>query len=170
MCGILAEYVRKNILNRNQNLQKTFAKNAKLIYNTINAYNNTQKNQPANQPRRFKMTKPSEKPKTYQYTPKFGTSTYTVTLEINNYAAGGTALMLVDEDQQLVSMASVKLDKNPAIPPDAEPHQMIWVKDYGENEGMLEFLTQNKIVELTGEITLTGFITVEAAAINPELF
>jgi hypothetical protein len=64
------------------------------------------------------------------------------------------ALQLVDaEDGCPIATASVNL-------PDAEcPEGHTYIKDWSENMGMLHALTSQGIVEDTGEVAITGFVT-----------
>ena len=42
------------------------------------------------------------------------------------------------------------------------------VKDYSENEGVLDFLTTNNIVVPTDKWVTTGFVDVQVCILNPE--
>jgi len=80
---------------------------------------------------------------------------YTVSLEWNKYGSNGrTALELIDvEDGSPVMTATVNI-------PDAhlEPDEMV-IKNYSENEGVLEFLQENNIVGPIIRTVRTGFVT-----------
>jgi hypothetical protein len=49
-------------------------------------------------------------------------------------------------------------------------HNEVLVKDYSENEGMLEFLTENNIVMYTGRTVVSGFVELHICLLNPEEF
>ena len=82
---------------------------------------------------------------------------YTVSLEWNKYGSNGrTALELIDvEDGSPVMVATVNV-------PDAhlEPDEMI-IKNYSENEGVLEFLQENNIVGPVIRTIRTGFVSAQ---------
>jgi hypothetical protein len=84
-------------------------------------------------------------------------SNYTVSLEWNEYGSNGrTALALIDaEDGFPVMMVTVNI-------PDAhlEPDEMI-IKNYSENEGVLEFLQENNIVGPVIRTVRTGFVSAQ---------
>jgi hypothetical protein len=66
------------------------------------------------------------------------------------------ALELVDiTDGELVAVATTNL---PNV--HLEEGEVI-IKDYSENEGMLDFLLNNHIVERTGKKVNSGFVTME---------
>jgi hypothetical protein len=44
----------------------------------------------------------------------------------------------------------------------------VLVKDYSENEGVLEFLTTNNIVIATDRWVTSGFVDVQVCTLNPE--
>ena len=80
---------------------------------------------------------------------------YTVSLQWEKYQSSGrTALELIDvEDGTPVMMATVNIE-------DAhlEPDELI-IKDYSENEGVLEFLQKNNIVGPVIRTVRTGFVS-----------
>jgi len=47
------------------------------------------------------------------------------------------------------------------------PNEVI-VKNYAENEGILDFLLKNNIVSLTGKIVKTGYVDSEICIIHPK--
>jgi hypothetical protein len=77
--------------------------------------------------------------------------TYNVWLEKQKYANGRTALLLMDEEGQ-VACATVNLPEH-----DLQPGEM-FVKTWGENERMLEFLVKHNLVIDTGREVPTGYV------------
>jgi len=66
---------------------------------------------------------------------------------------GGVALELVDEiDGESVAMATVNL---PEVVLD---HDVVLIKDWSENEGMLDCLVKHNIVSYTGKDVRTGMV------------
>jgi hypothetical protein len=83
----------------------------------------------------------------------FGT-VYRVRLEKHKYANGRTALTLVDaDDGEQVACATVNLPEQQLAPGE------VFVKTWSENEGMLDFLLKNRIVEDMGREVPTGYVT-----------
>lgn len=91
--------------------------------------------------------------KTYKYT--IFDSEYEVYLYFSKYTNQRTAIELIDaEDGIPFARATVNV---PDIPlEDGE----ICVKDYSENEGMLDFLIENKIVESEYRFVRDKFLVV----------
>jgi hypothetical protein len=91
------------------------------------------------------------------YKLKIHYSTYTVSLRWSKYNSNGrTALELIDaEDGFPVMVATVNI-------PDEhlEPDEII-IKDYAENQGVLEFLHENNIVGPVIRTVHTGFASVQ---------
>jgi hypothetical protein len=88
---------------------------------------------------------------TYIYT--LGTVNYDVTLSIVTYNDGGRrGIKLTTVSGEPFGTATVNL-------PDAElePDE-VCIKTWGGNEGMLDFLVRNGIVEPTGRTVQTGFV------------
>ena len=76
------------------------------------------------------------------YTLKTPYETYNVSLKVGKYSDGRTCLQLIDtEDGSPVMMATVNL---PGVV--LEKDEVI-IKNYSENEGVLEFLIENGIVK-----------------------
>jgi hypothetical protein len=87
------------------------------------------------------------------YTLKTQHAEYNVHLEKGKYSNGRTAIELIDaEDGIPVMVATVNI---PEVPLNEDE---IIIKDYSENEGVLDFLQQNGLVgEVLREVT-TGFV------------
>lgn len=64
----------------------------------------------------------------------------------------GTALTIKDEDGESIAIASVNIGSMPA--------GCIAVKNYSENEGILDWLIENKIVDKPSCIILSGFVCI----------
>ncbi len=80
---------------------------------------------------------------------------YTVFLRWSKYGSNGrTALELIDaEDGSPVMTATVNIPEE-----HLEANEMI-IKNYSENEGVLEFLQENKFVGPIIRTVRTGFVT-----------
>lgn len=85
-----------------------------------------------------------------------------VYVERQNYDRGGLRIQLVDADGNPFAVASVAV-----AGVELEPDEII-VKDYSENEGMLEFLVENNIVEETDQLVIVGRATCKIAKVLPE--
>jgi hypothetical protein len=83
------------------------------------------------------------------------------TLKINRYVEGNRiALSLVDEDGMPMGMATVNL---PDIP---IPKDCAFIKDYSENEGLVEALTSAGIItEQVGEVR-SGHVMIGLYKLN----
>lgn len=91
---------------------------------------------------------------TYEYK-SFG-QTYTVWIDKKRYGNGRVALILMSELGP-VARATVNL-------PDEDPKSgEVFIKTWGENEDMLDFLVRNGIVEDTGRDVVTGYARARIA-------
>ena len=71
------------------------------------------------------------------------------------YTNGRTALLLIDvDDNEHVATATVNL------PDDDIPEKYVAIKDYSENEGMLNLLIKEKIVAQPVEHINSGFVNI----------
>lgn len=87
----------------------------------------------------------------YKYQSKYGS--YIVDLQWGQYGNGRPALELVDaSDYEPVCVATINL---PDVP--LGEHETI-IKDYSENEGVLNFLQTNGIVGPVKRWVRTGFV------------
>lgn len=83
-----------------------------------------------------------------------------VYLEFNKYANDRTAIQLMSETEGPIAMATVNI-------PDATlAEDEIIIKDYSENEGMAEFITENNIGTPTGRYVSSGFVTCPVFKLN----
>lgn len=78
-----------------------------------------------------------------------------VTIDLSQkYLNGRTAIQLISvEDNMPYCVATVNVD----VP--LEENEVA-IKDYSENEGMLDFLIANKVVEDTGKRTESGWVKI----------
>lgn len=80
---------------------------------------------------------------------------WTCDLQKARYCNGRTALVLVDpEDGERVTTATVNLPDEPL----AEGE--VFIKDYAENEGMVAALQEAGVVQPTGRVVVSGYVTV----------
>lgn len=89
--------------------------------------------------------------------------TYEVYVSKRKYSNGRTALELIDAADGLpyavatVNLPDVLIDQNEVL-----------IKNYSENEGMLEFLIQNNIVKHSGYGVNNGHVWVPVCELLPE--
>ena len=89
--------------------------------------------------------------------------TYSVTVKLDKYANGRTAIQILDAiDGQTYATATVNIDH--VLLADNE----VLIKDYSENEGMLDFLIKNNIVTPTPNGVQSGFVWLPVAILNDE--
>jgi hypothetical protein len=67
------------------------------------------------------------------------------------YHLGGTALQLQHEGEPLAT-ATVWLDVPPA-------KGCVWIKDWSENEGVFDSLVEAGVIEETGAVCHSGYVT-----------
>ena len=90
-------------------------------------------------------------------------SEYNVIIEKKQYTNGRTAIQLIDkEDGCPVMIATVN------IPEEILEKDEVIIKDYSENEGMLDFLLTNDIVTLTDQVIESGYVRLYVCILNPE--
>lgn len=100
--------------------------------------------------------------KEFTFTTKHGGS-YQVFIQLGKYRNGQTSVQLIDaEDGQPVATASI------AMPELSLEDNQIVVKDYSENEGMLDFLLENSIIEMCSEYIETGYNISSVVKLLPE--
>ena len=76
-------------------------------------------------------------------------------VERRSYGNGRTALQLVDAvDGSPIARATVNLPEVEMAPDE------VAIKSYGENEGLLEALTDAGVIEPTSRVVVTGYVTV----------
>lgn len=79
-----------------------------------------------------------------------------VLVVMSEYHAGGTAIVLCDDQNEQLATATVWLETPPAP-------GCVWIKNWSENVGMLEALTDAGIIKPTGRIRMTGFVSADEA-------
>lgn len=103
-----------------------------------------------------------ENNKQYTYPGPYGI--YQVYLQMGKYNNGRAAIQLIDaNDHELVTTATINLV-------DADiPEGHVAIKDYSENEGMLEWLMKNEIVSEPLTYESSGFILAPVCKILIDL-
>ena len=90
-------------------------------------------------------------------------------LYLASYSDGNTALSMYDTEDGS-AIACVSLNLVPVEPELLEDRALIYLKDYSENEGMLDLLIAEGIVERTGRYRQSGYIEAPLVRIiDPEL-
>lgn len=82
-----------------------------------------------------------------------------LTIVMSRYANGQNAIQLVDQDGMPFMTASVAYDVNIAI-------DCVIIKNYSENEGILEALIEAGIIDKPFMEIPTGFVTLYVAALK----
>lgn len=101
--------------------------------------------------------------KTFSISAPWDTKSTVVSIKLGKYANNRTSINLIDvNDNQPYAVATTNLPDVLLL--DNE----VLVKDYSENEGVLEFLTTNNIVVPTDKWVTTGFVDVQVCVLNPE--
>ena len=89
---------------------------------------------------------------TYNYNTPYGT-TVPISLQIGKYANGHSKIQMIDmTDGFPYATASVSV-------PDLADGE-VGIKNYSENEGVLEFLLENNIVEQPHRFVESGFVII----------
>ena len=101
-----------------------------------------------------------------QNTFKVGAAKYTKAgyISIEQYRNGEVALTVTGEDGEPQCVATVAITDAPRIGPDR-----VWLKGWGENEGVPEAMQAAGLLTLTGRVWPTGFVEAQEAALSPEL-
>lgn len=95
----------------------------------------------------------SKKKTIYNFAAKY--DNYRVYLSFGSYRNGRTAIELMDaEDGEPVMVATINLPEAPLT------ENEIIIKNYSENEGVLQFLQENGIVGPSKRWIPTGWVTV----------
>lgn len=101
--------------------------------------------------------------KTFSISAPWDTKSTVVSIKLGKYANNRTSINLIDvNDNQPYAVATTNLPDVLLL--DNE----VLVKDYSENEGVLEFLTTNNIVVPTDKWVTSGFVDVQVCVLNPE--
>jgi hypothetical protein len=101
--------------------------------------------------------------KTFSISAPWDTKSIVVRVELGKYANGRTRINLIDDsDNEPYCTATTNLPEVLLL--DNE----VFIKDYSENEGVLDFLTTNNIVIATDKWATSGFVDVQVCTLNPE--
>lgn len=101
--------------------------------------------------------------KTFSISAPWDTKSTVVRVELGKYANGRTRINLIDDlDNEPYATATTNLPEVLLL--DNE----VFIKDYSENEGVLDFLTTNNIVIATDKWATSGFVDVQVCTLNPE--
>jgi hypothetical protein len=101
--------------------------------------------------------------KTFTITAPWDERSTVVRIHLDKYANGRTRINLVDDsDNEPYATATTNLPEVLLL--DNE----VFIKDYSENQGMLDFLVNNNIVFPTDKWATTGFVEVQVCTLNPE--
>jgi hypothetical protein len=101
--------------------------------------------------------------KTFSISAPWDERSTVVSIKLDKYANGRTRINLIDAlDNEPYAVATTNLPDVLLL--DNE----VLVKDYSENEGVLEFLTTNNIVIATDRWVTSGFVDVQVCTLNPE--
>jgi hypothetical protein len=89
-----------------------------------------------------------------------------VMVNVRSYNNGRPALELLEEDMEygLTPYATATVNLPDVL---LEPNEVL-IKDYAENEGILQFLTDNNIVVPTNKGVNSGYVWIPVAILNPE--
>lgn len=81
-------------------------------------------------------------------------------VEKRKYENGRPAIVLNDkETQQRIAIATINIPEINLLPDE------VLIKDYSENEGMMDILTKAEIIKPTTKTVLTGFVTATIAKV-----
>ena len=84
------------------------------------------------------------------------------TVQKRQYGNGRVALQLLDaEDGSPIATATVNLPDEPL------GKNLVFIKDYGENTGILDALISVGVVKPTGEKVRSGFVEVPVCELQP---
>ena len=101
--------------------------------------------------------------KTFSISAPWDEKSTVVRVELGKYANGRTRINLIDDsDNEPYCTATTNLPDVLLL--DNE----VFIKDYSENEGVLDFLTTNNIVIATDKWATSGFVDVQVCTLNPE--
>ena len=98
---------------------------------------------------------------TFTFNTTYGTS-FQVTLAKGKYGNGAKALQLIDaEDGMPYGVATVNTGK-------IYGDDLIAVKDWSENEGMVDFLKEIGFIDRVAAVDQSGYVTVPICHLTPE--
>ena len=89
----------------------------------------------------------------YQFQSLYGSSRYTLQIQYGTYQEGNTSMQLIDcADGFPFATATVNL---PGL-----TETEVAIKNYSENEGVLNFLLDNEIIEAPHRFVQSGFVNI----------
>lgn len=89
----------------------------------------------------------------YQFQSLYGSSRYTLQIQYGTYQEGNTSMQLIDcADGFPFATATVNL---PGL-----TENEVAIKNYSENEGVLNFLLDNEIIEAPHRFVQSGFVNI----------
>lgn len=89
----------------------------------------------------------------YTFKSKFGTDEYLLEINMRTYPTGNPMISLIDcADGFPYAMATVNF-------PNLQPTEVA-IKDYSENEGVLDFLLANHIIEQPHRYIQSGWVNI----------
>lgn len=89
----------------------------------------------------------------YQFQSLYGGSRYTLQIQYGTYQEGNTSMQLIDcADGFPFATATVNL---PGL-----TENEVAIKNYSENEGVLNFLLDNEIIEAPHRFVQSGFVNI----------
>jgi hypothetical protein len=89
----------------------------------------------------------------YQFQSLYGGSRYTLQIRYGTYQEGNTSMQLIDcADGCPFATATVNLS--------GLTKDEVAIKNYSENEGVLNFLLENEIIELPHRFVQSGFVNI----------
>ena len=101
--------------------------------------------------------------KTFSISDPWDTKSTVVRIQLGKYANGRTRINLVDNsDNEPYCTATTNLPEVLLL--DNE----VFIKDYSENVGVLDFLTKNNIVVPTDKWATSGHVDIQVCILNPE--
>ena len=103
----------------------------------------------------------------YKFITPFEGEEISLMVNISNYSNDRPAIELLWNDPEYnewdtYAIATVNM---PEV--DLKPNEVL-IKNYSENEGVLQFLVDNNIVVPTGKIVETGYVKLPICILNPE--
>lgn len=92
-----------------------------------------------------------------------------IVVSLTKYLDGTTAIIFNEPNGAPLAKASVNMTEHLPDELIPVPHEITFIKDYSENEGVLDTLLDADLVETVGIPVSTGHVTVQAVKIKEEL-
>lgn len=84
-------------------------------------------------------------------------------IKFDRYIDGNSRAIYLLDDEGVYCIASVN------VPGHVMPDNHVLIKNYSENEGILDVLIEADIIRQTGQVVRTGFVTVDECEIIVKL-